>query len=108
MCIRDRDIYGGPSGSDGKSSDLFRLGAIRDVEHDKLMTLSGVKGVTVGRKEVAGEETCEMCLVVFVRKKVPLNQLSSDERIPARLDPYNTGDAFSTDVIEWADSDEDQ
>ena len=39
-----KEVYGGPNSSNDTSEELFRLGAIRDVEHDRLLQLRGVRG----------------------------------------------------------------
>jgi hypothetical protein len=42
--------------------------------------------VGIGLRQQAGESTREPALVVMVRKKIPLSQLSPDDVIPASLD----------------------
>lgn len=62
-----------------------------------LLRKPNVVGVGVGKKVVAGEETDELCVVVFVRKKVSEADLRAGERVPNRINQV------STDVVETGD-----
>jgi hypothetical protein len=50
-----------------------------------LLNLDNVVGVGVGRRIQAGRDTGEPCLSVFVSKKVPLETLSNESRIPRTI-----------------------
>jgi len=92
-------------GREGPQDDLHRLGAMRDVETEKMMRLPNVRGVAMGKKEANGVEIDQLSLIVFVTKKLDLTKLKAEERIPRKIDPYNSGVPFPTDVIEWPESD---
>lgn len=100
---RDTSSAGGKNST--KQDDVFRLQAMRDVEAGNMMKLPNVKGVAIGNKEVCGQETGQLSLIVFVSAKKPLNQLAEEARVPKRIDTYNSGCPFPTDVVEWPDSD---
>lgn len=52
----------------------------------KLMEKANVVGVGIGLAKVAEDYTQEMALVVMVEKKVPLEELAEEDRIPSELD----------------------
>ena len=52
---------------------------------DKLLHRKGVVGVDVGLKKVNGLNTTELCLIVYVKKKRPIAELSPDEAIPSLI-----------------------
>lgn len=66
----------------GSSADLTRV------------LRSNVHGVGLGHKIVAGKETTEVVVQVFVNKKLPVSLVSSRYRVP------ETVDGLPTDVIE--------
>jgi hypothetical protein len=60
----------------------------------EILDKSNVIGVGVGFKETKGERTEEAAIVVFVKQKLPLAQLSENDIIPKSLNN------FPTDIIE--------
>lgn len=62
--------------------------------YDYLFSLPQVIGVGQGLKEVEGEQTQEESLIILVKTKLPLDQLSEDQRIPQSIN------GLKTDVIE--------
>jgi hypothetical protein len=57
------------------------------VKYEKeLMRKRNVVGVGVGFQEHAGQTTDNVCVVVSVREKVPLDQLAPQDVIPTELD----------------------
>jgi hypothetical protein len=57
------------------------------VKYEKeLMRKRNVVGVGVGFQERAGQTTNNVCVVVSVREKVPLDQLAPQDVIPTELD----------------------
>jgi hypothetical protein len=59
---------------------------VRRIYEKELLAKANVVGVGVGLRQQSGERTGEPALVVLVRKKVPLEQLSSQDVIPASLE----------------------
>jgi len=60
----------------------------------ELLRKANVTGVAIGEKKVSGQPTGEICIVVFVRKKLPLTELRGRDVVPSMLDGYKT------DVVE--------
>ena len=59
--------------------------------HEKtLMQLPNVVGVGVGFKEKGGQWTDQIAIVVNVRKKIPLADLSAEDVVPLQLDDIVT------------------
>ena len=71
-----------------------RIRAAKEKFERLLMEKAHVIGVGIGKKVVAGEETDEPAVIVFVEKKVPEPQLKRKDMIPKTLDEVKT------DVIE--------
>jgi hypothetical protein len=63
----------------------------------ELLAKPNVVGVGIGMKEIGGEKTGEMSMVVMVRQKLPLEGLRSGVAVPAVVD------GVPTDVIEVGD-----
>lgn len=59
-----------------------------------LLRKPNVVGLGVGKKVVGGEETDELCVVVFVTRKVPPAELRAHGLVPLRVDDVKT------DVVE--------
>lgn len=53
---------------------------------DHIMSLKNVIGIGIGKKEISKKGKAERCIVVFVRKKVPLSKLDPADCIPKRLE----------------------
>ena len=69
----------------------------KDRAEDALFRISGVYGVALGPKIIAGKLTSKPAIQVFVNRKRPLQELSPEERIPHEI--YGV----QTDVIEGLD-----
>jgi len=52
----------------------------------ELMKISGVVGVGIGKKIVAGKESDQLAIIVFVSKKLPKSQLKKASLIPESLE----------------------
>ena len=63
-----------------------KIRAIRRAYEAELMSKANVVGVGVGFQQQGGERTGELALVVMVKKKVPLKQLSPEDVIPTSLE----------------------
>jgi hypothetical protein len=66
---------------------------------DELMAKAHVVGLGVGMAKVGGEYTNEMALVVLVDKKVPMEELAPEDRIPAEIEGVRV-DVNEVGVIE--------
>ncbi len=75
-------------------TDPERVRAVKRVAEERLLVLPGVHAVGVGPKMVGGKPTGELAIKVYLVKKKPLVDLTSDESIPAQID------GVSTDVVE--------
>jgi len=73
MSIDDRDRY-----------ETFQ--AVKRAHEDELMRKANVVGVGVGVRQRHSALTQELAIVVFVRRKVPQDQLAPDDVIPATIE----------------------
>ena len=60
--------------------------AVKKAKESELLKKAYVVGVGIGFRKQGGVKTGEMALVVMVRKKMPMQQLSAKDRVPATLD----------------------
>ena len=74
-------------------SDLSLLKTVKDKYQKKLLSLPNVVAVGIGSKIREGQETGQMAIKVFVRRKVSKKSLTIEETIPGELD------GFPTDVV---------
>jgi hypothetical protein len=65
---------------------VARVQSVKAKHERELMRKRNVVGVGVGFRERDGRRTDEVCIVVSVREKLPLDQLASKDVIPAELD----------------------
>ena len=65
---------------------VARVQSVKARHERELMRKRNVVGVGVGFRERAGQRTDEVCIVVSVREKLPLDQLAPKDVIPAELD----------------------
>jgi hypothetical protein len=63
-------------------------------KYENLFSFPGVTGFGYGKKITNGQPTAKEALLVFVRKKLPLEKLQENEIIPVSID------GITTDVIE--------
>jgi hypothetical protein len=68
-------------GSTGRGDIEEKLAQARQI----LMKIPGVTSVAWGYKEKAGQPTQELCFIVMVREKKPLESLSPAEQVPREL-----------------------
>ena len=61
---------------------------------DKLLKYEGVIGVDVDYKRVKGQRTDKFSIIVYVKQKLPKEELSADETIPTEIE------GIATDVVE--------
>ncbi len=82
-----------PSDGDGEPGLEECNDALR--RHRKsLLRKKNVVGVGVGKKIVGGQETDELCVTVFVRRKQPREALEARDVVPEKLGRVRT------DVVE--------
>lgn len=67
---------------------------IKEKHEAGLMKKAGVTGCAIGYKQVGGLQTDELCLVCYVKKKLPEEKLKKKDIIPKEIQ------GISTDVIE--------
>jgi hypothetical protein len=71
-----------------------REAAVRKLLHDgaeaRLLAIANVKHVSLGAKQIGGRPTDDLCIRVYVDKKVPLHLLPPDQRIPREIDGVPT------------------
>ena len=67
---------------------------IREKYENTLMRKKGVVGCAVGYKHIAGKKTDQICIVCYVIKKIPEDQLDEADLIPPGIE------GIPTDVIE--------
>jgi hypothetical protein len=63
-----------------------RIRAVKKAYEKELMDKANVVGVGIGLRRQGGMRTDEVALVVMVRQKVPLDQLSPDDVIPGEIE----------------------
>jgi hypothetical protein len=77
--------------------DMRQRAAVRpskEKAEDRLLAMPGVTGVDIGPKVTKGLPTKHMAIVVYVKKKKPLSQLTPSEVVPKEID------GVPTDVVE--------
>jgi hypothetical protein len=65
---------------------IVRAQAVKAKYERELMRKPNVVGVGIGFREQAGQATDQVCIVVSVRVKVPLDQLAPKDVIPNVLE----------------------
>jgi hypothetical protein len=63
-----------------------KLQAVKRAHEDELMRKANVVGVGVGVRQRHNTLTQELAIVVFVRRKVPQDQLAPGDLIPAEIE----------------------
>ncbi|MEM2281278.1 MAG: hypothetical protein QXZ68_04745 [Candidatus Bathyarchaeia archaeon] len=76
------------------SEEVSRMALVIEKHKQRLLSLANVTGVGIGYKKVKGVKTDILSIVVFVRKKLPLNQLAPKDIVPP------TVEGVPTDVVE--------
>lgn len=70
--------------AEGKGIEEIR--AVKDRHGESLLEKKNVVGMGIGYKEVEGQETGLLSLVVMVRKKESRSQLDATELIPSEIE----------------------
>lgn len=72
---------------------------------DRLLGQRNVVGVAIGKKLVGGEETDELCVTVFVTKKVPEEELKARDVVPKELEGVRTDVIETGEIVAYARTD---
>jgi hypothetical protein len=75
-----------------------RVRAAARLHTDRILRLPNVVGVGVARRRVGGTVTDEPAVLTYVSRKLPLEALRLDERVPRVVDV--DGEEVGTDVVE--------
>jgi len=59
---------------------------VKQVHEPELLAKANVLGVGVGLRQRSGMSEMQVAVVVLVRRKVPVSQLSPQDRIPPEID----------------------
>ena len=65
---------------------IEEIRAIKDRHEDDLLKKKNVVGLGIGYKEVGGQETDRLSLVVMVRKKEPPSELKATDLVPSEIE----------------------
>ncbi len=68
------------------SPDLARVQDVKRRWEAALLRKANVVAVGIGYRQRGGRMTDELCLVVSVRRKVPLESLAPEDRIPPEIE----------------------
>ena len=63
---------------------------VKEANEEKILALPNVLGVGIGYKEIGGKETTELCIKVYVEKKLPQKELSAEEIVAETVDKIKT------------------
>jgi hypothetical protein len=74
--------------------EVARVSKVKEAVAESLMARPNVTGVGVGYRFVGGRRTDQVCLRVYVRKKLPKSELRPEELLPESID------GVPVDVIE--------
>ena len=66
--------------------EIEEIRAVRDRHEEGLLKKKNVVGLGIGYKEVEGQETEQLSLVVMVRKKESPSQLDAADLIPSEIE----------------------
>ncbi|WP_322801945.1 hypothetical protein [Thermoflexus sp.] len=65
---------------------LARIQEVKRRREAELLRKANVVAVGIGYRQRGGRSTDELCLVVSVRRKVPMEALAPEDRIPPEID----------------------
>lgn len=69
-----------------ENNELDRIRRVKARHEAELLRKRNVVGVGVGKRQVGGRTTDQDCLVVMVERKVPLEELAPQDRIPPEIE----------------------
>ena len=67
-------------------SEFERVKAVKHAHEHELMQKPNVIGVGVGLRQIGGQQTDELAVVVLVTHKLPSIQLAPEDTIPAQIE----------------------
>ena len=70
----------------GVGAEAMKLAAVRARHEPALLAYPNVVGVSEGVRTRGGAPTGERCIVVYVQRKVPRDQLREDQVLPRELE----------------------
>ena len=73
---------------------LSKAKKVREKYEKSLLRKPGVVGCAVGYKQTGGKKTDQVCIICYVTKKIPADQLDESDRIPPVIE------GIPTEVIE--------
>ena len=73
-------------GPEWSAPELGRVTTVRAMHEARLLRYPNVVAVADGIRARGGQPTGEPCIVVYVSRKVPPEQLRADEVLPEQLD----------------------
>jgi hypothetical protein len=82
-----------------RPSRFDRIVFAQEQHADRLLGMPNVTGVATGRRQRGGRFTDQVCVQVFVERKLPEDRLHDREIVPERI-PGFEGENVRTDVIE--------
>ena len=83
-----------PEEVEAEAAQIAEINEVRERNEEAILDLPNVVGVAVGYKVKAGKPTKELCLIIYVQKKVPENELPEKDIIPKEIE------GIKTDVVE--------
>lgn len=72
------------------NGELERIREVKNRYQDELLKKKNVVGLGIGYKETAGRQTDQLSLIVMVRKKEPLSNLSPPDVVPPQIEDVIT------------------
>ena len=88
-------VTGGASATKENDNDIHaQLVDLQQRHVDWLLDHPDVTGVDVNHKTVGGEQTDQLSLVIWVKKKLPEEEVSEERQLPKEIE------GFQTDVVE--------
>lgn len=82
-----------------REAALWKL--LDDGAAERLRAIANVKHVGVGAKQIGGRPTQQMCIRVYVDKKLPLHQLPRDQHVPSQIDGVATDVNAVENPVSW-------
>lgn len=81
-----------------RMTTIKKIKQVRRLVDSSILRMPGVMGVATGYKQVKGERTDELAVIIYVAKKLPLDRLPFFHTIPSSLGIR--GVTIPTDVVE--------
>ncbi len=80
-------------------AQLTKIAEVQAANEEGLLKLQNVVGVGIGAKTIGGKETKELCIQVYVEKKLPIKTLPKSEIVAEVFDDVKT-DIIEVGIIE--------